>query len=57
MTISYYSPMPPARTGVADYSAALVRALRKEAEVEVNPGTPRGAPLYQIGNNPLHAGI
>lgn len=55
MTIGFHSPMPPARTGVADYSEALVRALRKHAEVRVNP--PAGAvdvAIYQIGNNPLH---
>lgn len=55
MTIGFHSPMPPARTGVADYSGALVRALRKHVEVRVNPGSePGGAALYQIGNNPLH---
>lgn len=55
MTIGFHSPMPPARTGVADYSEALVRALRKHAEVRVNPGGgPVDAAIYQIGNNPLH---
>jgi hypothetical protein len=52
-----YSPLPPARTGVADYSAALLRALEPHAAVERNPGTPHGVPLYHIGNNPLHGDI
>ncbi len=55
MTIGFHSPMPPARTGVADYSEALVRALRKHAQIQVNPGSgPVDAEIYQIGNNPLH---
>lgn len=50
--------MPPARTGVADYSASLVRALRAAgADVETNPISPRGIPLYHLGNNPLHAEV
>ncbi len=49
-----YSPMPPAMSGIADYSAALVEALAPHAEVEINPAAPSGIPLYQIGNNPDH---
>jgi len=47
--------MPPARTGVADYTAALVEALRPLASVEVNPDRPTGVTLCHVGNNPLHA--
>src|SRR6266496_607351 len=67
MKIAFHSPLPPAPTGVADYSAALLPALRKLAEVEVNPKTsqtpnselrtPNCAPLYHIGNNHLHRDI
>lgn len=50
--------MPPARTGVADYSVALVRALRDAgAKVEVNPRHRCERELYHIGNNPTHARI
>lgn len=50
--------MPPARTGVADYSAALVRALREAgANVEVNPADACDREVYHIGNNPAHATI
>lgn len=50
--------MPPARTGVADYSAALVRALRDAGvDVAVNPTRPCDRDVYHIGNNPAHAAI
>lgn len=58
MRIAYYSPMPPARTGVADYSAALLPYLREHGEVLVNPVSSRGAvPIYHIGNNAQHRDI
>jgi len=48
--------MPPAQTGVADYAASLLAALREHGAVELSP--PRcDIALYQIGNNSLHAGI
>ncbi len=48
--------MPPARTGVADYSAGLVAALREHARVEVveRAGAGYDCAIYQVGNNPLH---
>ncbi len=56
MTAGFYSPLPPARTGVADYAAALLAGLRKHGSVEVAP--PRcDVALYHLGNNPLHAEI
>jgi len=54
--VGFYSPLPPARTGVADYAAALLDALRRLGPVEVNAGDP-GVSLYQIGNNQLHREI
>src|SRR5262249_330141 len=52
----FHSPLPPARSGVADYSASLLRALKPLGDVEV---TARQADvhLYHIVNNRLHAGI
>ena len=50
--------MPPERSGIADYSALLVPALRERVEVEVvrrgRKRPPRGVDLsvYHIGNNP-----
>jgi glycosyltransferase involved in cell wall biosynthesis len=62
--VAYFSPMPPERTGVADYSALLLPALRRKLDVEVVPRgrrrAPRGADvaLYHVGNNPdSHAWI
>ena len=56
MTVGFYSPLPPARTGVADYSAALLAALRRIGSVDVAPER-CDVPLYHLGNNELHAGI
>jgi glycosyltransferase involved in cell wall biosynthesis len=56
--VAYYSPMPPSRSGVADYSALLLPELEKRVELEVaRPGRFRRAPradvrLYHIGNDP-----
>ncbi len=56
MTVGFYSPLPPARTGVADYSAALLAELRKRGSVEIAP--PRcDIALYHVGNNRLHTEI
>jgi hypothetical protein len=46
--------MPPERSGIADYSALLVPALRKRVEVDVAPrdGTANGdVALYHVGND------
>ena len=56
MKVGFYSPLPPARTGVADYAAALLKALRPLGEVEVDARKSDVA-LYQIGNNPMHTAI
>ncbi|MFP4645950.1 MAG: hypothetical protein ACLFNB_04885, partial [Candidatus Woesearchaeota archaeon] len=34
-TLAYVSPMPPSRSGVADYSVNLVKRLQKEFRVNV----------------------
>lgn len=56
MKIGYYAPLPPAPTGVADYAAALLDALRPWGEFEANPRRCDLA-LYHIGNNHLHREI
>jgi glycosyltransferase involved in cell wall biosynthesis len=55
--VAYYSPMPPSRSGVADYSALLLPALRDRVEeiVVAEPGkrAPRAdVAVYHIGNDP-----
>lgn len=56
MTVGFFSPMPPARTGVADYSAALIAALRRHVTVSLNDPAAAIA-LYHLGNNQLHREI
>ncbi len=56
MRVAYYSPLPPSRSGVADYSALLLPALRERVEVVVGePGRRMPAAdvaLYHVGNDP-----
>lgn len=56
MTAGFYAPLPPARTGVADYAAALLADLRDRGRVEIAPARCDVA-LYHLGNNALHAAI
>ena len=53
MTAGFHAPLPPARTGVADYAAALLSALRMHGSVEVD-STTADVHLYHLGNNSLH---
>jgi glycosyltransferase involved in cell wall biosynthesis len=57
--IGFYSPLPPARTGVADYSAALLEGLRLYGEIWTKPSRSKqcDVALYHLGNNSLHAAI
>src|SRR5687767_13699039 len=64
LRVAYFSPLPPEKTGVADYSALLLPALRKQLDVTVVRRGRRRAPrgtdvaLYHVGNNPdAHAWI
>lgn len=56
LKISFYSPMPPAKSGIADYSAALVAAMEPHAALEVltEAAPASGVGLYQVGNNGYH---
>jgi hypothetical protein len=61
MRVAFFSPLPPARSGIADYSEALLGSLRYLAEIEPissagQPFDPQGydIALYQIGNNRYH---
>ncbi len=54
MKLGFFSPLPPARTGVADYSASLLRALQSTGSVEIGEGDIN---LYHLGNNQLHREI
>lgn len=56
MTVGFFSPLPPAVTGVADYSAALIPLLRSFGAVEIAPDECDVA-LCHVGNNTLHREI
>lgn len=58
MKVAYFSPLPPERSGIADYSALLLPALERRLDVTVVRRGRRRAPrgtdlaLYHVGNNP-----
>ena len=57
MKVAYYSPMPPSRSGIADYSALLLPELEKRVDVVIaRPGRFKKPPaadvsLYHVGND------
>lgn len=62
MRIAFFSPLPPSRSGIADYSQALLERLARIADVETFTGRPANfdparydVAVYQLGNNPHHA--
>jgi len=63
MKVAYFSPLPPARSGIADYSALLLPALRERVGELVIARPGKRAPaadicLYHVGNDPdSHAWI
>lgn len=61
MRVDFYSPLPPERSGVADYSEFLLPALRPR--IDVNARRRRGErepggdlALYHVGNDPRRHG-
>jgi len=56
MKVGFYSPLPPAPTGVADYSATLLPLLRSCGTVEI-ASSECDIALYHVGNNTLHRDI
>ncbi len=60
MRVAFFSPLPPARSGIADYSEALLGELTKLAATETysepRPFDPSrfDVAVYQIGNNSFH---
>ncbi|OLE01725.1 MAG: hypothetical protein AUG91_00495 [Actinobacteria bacterium 13_1_20CM_4_69_9] len=57
MRVAYYSPLPPERSGIADYSALLLPALERVLDVDVvRRGRTRpvaaDVALYHVGNDP-----
>ena len=62
MKVAFYSPLPPDRSGIADYSAHLLPALAERVDVVVaRRGRFRRPPrvdlaLYHVGNDPAAHG-
>jgi glycosyltransferase involved in cell wall biosynthesis/SAM-dependent methyltransferase len=61
MRVAFFSPMPPSKSGIADYSAALLDPLARLVDIEVFDREPAAfdpakfdLALYQLGNNPYH---
>ncbi len=58
MRVAFFSPMPPSKSGIADYSETLLDHLTPLAEVKVfsSAADPRDfdIALYQVGNNGHH---
>jgi glycosyltransferase involved in cell wall biosynthesis len=56
MRVAYYSPLPPSRSGIADYSTLLLPALEEHMEIVLaHPGKRAPAAdvaLYHVGNDP-----
>jgi glycosyltransferase involved in cell wall biosynthesis len=56
--VAYYSPLPPETSGVADYSALLLPALRRHVEAvlpkrgSTKPVKGADVALYHVGNDP-----
>ena len=54
MNLAYFSPMPPERSGVADYSALLLPALSQRIDVTV---VARAKPVLRGTDSALYVGI
>ena len=61
MRVAFFSPLPPAASGIADYAAALAAPLARFGKLEFFTGDGRpfhaadhDIALYQVGNNPDH---
>lgn len=62
--VALFTPLPPARTGTADYAADLISELEMLVDLTVINKVPRNfdpakfdSVIYQIANNPFHAEI
>jgi glycosyltransferase involved in cell wall biosynthesis/SAM-dependent methyltransferase len=61
MRVAFFSPLPPAKSGIADYSAALLEHFQGLVDVETFAAKPAAFDpsrydvcVYQLGNNPYH---
>jgi len=62
MRVGYYSPLPPERSGIADYSALLLPELERRVEIvlarhgRTKPQRDTDLAVYHVGNDPVAHG-
>jgi glycosyltransferase involved in cell wall biosynthesis/SAM-dependent methyltransferase len=61
MRVAFFSPLPPARSGIADYSEALIASMKPLVDLEVFSGAGCAfdparfdVAVYHVGNNGFH---
>ncbi len=59
--MAFFSPLPPVKSGIADYAAAVLNPLARVVHVDTFESLPANfdpavydAVVYQVGNNPHH---
>ncbi len=65
LSIGFIGPLPPTRSGIADYDSEILSSLSKQISLSLVPYEPAEAQgalvaphdvlLFQLGNDPLHA--
>ncbi len=65
LSVGFIGPLPPTRSGIADYDAEILSSLSRKSSLSVSSYEPPQASaalkaghdvlLFQIGNDPLHA--
>lgn len=65
LSVGFIGPLPPTRSGIADYDSEILSSLSKKSSLSVSSYEPANAAsalkgghdvlLFQIGNDPLHA--
>jgi glycosyltransferase involved in cell wall biosynthesis len=56
VTTGYFAPLPPLKSGVADYAGTLLEELKKFGGVKVAPAA-YDVGIYHVGNSAVHRGI
>src|SRR5262249_51515111 len=61
MRVAFFSPLPPARSGIADYSEALIASMKPLVDLEIFSGVGCSfdparydVAVYHVGNNGFH---
>jgi glycosyltransferase involved in cell wall biosynthesis len=55
MRLAYFSPLPPARTGIADYALELLPALADQADVTLYVDEPTTVAAHVVARWPVHS--